>query len=205
MHVYDGCHNPHSGRHFYCCPQVSWGFEGPKLIRAEVLYDSIKKGLLICSACPNCEAASLEPHTVALTGPLFPNQATSPRPLLATGDSWSCRLRGHVRGSTESEVIGPRLQTRAERLLVCSFAAQASSDWSLQNLVSQVQTVVRPGISSVVLMARLFGEDWDEDESELLKCQVQCMLRNLPWWHCSRGILKTKKGRESVRILLDIL
>lgn len=43
------------------------------------------KRLLIFSACPNCEAVSVEPHTVALTGPLFPDRPRVPPCSLGRG------------------------------------------------------------------------------------------------------------------------
>lgn len=124
--------NPHSG---FVGMAVSGKLEvgDPKRIRADVLYHSIKRNahLLRLSKPWSCR-----PYIVLLTGLLFSNWAISLQLPWATRDSSSCQLYGHISSSTKIEVCGLRLQTHAERL----FDAHASSDQSLQNWVSQVET-----------------------------------------------------------------
>lgn len=155
---------------FLLLSQVRWKFEGPKRIRVEVLYHSLKKRLLICSACPNCEAVSLEPHTVALTGPLFPQPGrVSPASLghgglLKLSALWSHQWLNR-KWSFWLEITDSRWTA------VRAFGLQASSDWSTEfggpgtHCCQPWQLI--SGFNDKV------GEDQDEDESELLKCPVQ--------------------------------
>lgn len=121
--------------------QVSWRFWGPKRIRAEVLYHSIKRTAHLLRLSKLWSCVSRAPYC-GVDRPTVPQPGRSSpghRGLLKLSGPWS-HQRLNRKWSYWLEIMDSCWMGSS------LFTAQASSDWSLQNLVSQVHTAVSPGI-----------------------------------------------------------